>query len=107
MLILPHFMILLRSAWTPACDCSSILPPEHWLWPTLFLLSDFFPDLTLFLSSSQFPVRTLLEYFGSIFHQASPSFCDAYFFVSPALPSVVVGTVLQVMWVKDYSVVQC
>lgn len=34
-------------------------------------------DLSLFLSSSQFPMRTLVEYVGSIFHQSWPSFCDA------------------------------
>lgn len=46
-------------------------------------------DLSLFLSSSQFPMRTLLEYLGSIFHQSWPSFCDAitYLFLNSITPS--------------------
>lgn len=69
-----------------AYDWSSILPPQHWFWPTLFLLSHFFPDLTSFLSSSQFPMRTLAEYLGSIFHQSCPSFCDAIIFRLTSMP---------------------
>lgn len=90
MLIFLPFITLLRWAWTLAYDFSSILPPQHWFWPPLFLLSHFLPDLTLFLSSSQFPMRTLVEYFGSIFHQSCPSFCDAIIFLrltSATLPS--------------------
>lgn len=55
--------------------------PEHWFWPPLILLSLFFPDLTLFLSSSQFPMRTLVEYLGSVFHQSCPFFCDVIIFL--------------------------
>lgn len=43
-----------------------------WLLTPSVLPSRFLPNLTLFLSSNQFPMRTLGEYFGWTFHQSSP-----------------------------------